>query len=163
MLGTALTYYLVPCAMRIQNRVPAAYSIISKYIEQELPMHTYDAIGMVWDQHLNLFPSYLCSYHRSIHFVATSDVLIFSLNSMIILIMRRTAQSRMFLIAKTREKCRESSDPLEEIVLHYFPLAARAPENGPYQRGLHFAYKVRLTPFSIKRSIQTRIVNRVPN
>ena len=35
------------CAMRIQNRVPAAYSIASKYIEQELPIHTYDAIGIM--------------------------------------------------------------------------------------------------------------------
>ena len=33
------------CAMRIQNRVPAAYSITSRFIAQELPTLTYDSIG----------------------------------------------------------------------------------------------------------------------
>ena len=35
------------CAMRIQNRLQAAYSITSKYIESEEPIHTYDAIGIM--------------------------------------------------------------------------------------------------------------------
>jgi hypothetical protein len=34
-------------ATRIQSRIPAAYSIISKFIEPEDPKHTNDAIGMM--------------------------------------------------------------------------------------------------------------------
>jgi hypothetical protein len=34
-------------AMRIQSRIPAAYSITSKFIEPEDPKHTNDAIGMM--------------------------------------------------------------------------------------------------------------------
>ena len=33
--------------MRLQSRIPAAYSITSKFIEPEDPKHTHDAIGMM--------------------------------------------------------------------------------------------------------------------